>query len=177
MNRREGLAALTACALVCCLGACSSDDPSPAPAKATEPVTLRIATYDAQSVTGGVLVDHFAQSVHDLDPTITIETAYEAAPDEEATIKLIQDGGADLGLVATRAWDLVGVDTLRAINAPFLIDSTELLDQVVASDQATAMMEGLTAAEMTGLAMLPEALRHPFGNEAAPLGLDDYAAR
>ena len=76
--------------------------------------------------------------------------------------------------MATRAWDLVGVDSMRAINTPFLIDSTELLDQVVAGDQAATMMEGLSAAGMTGLAMLPESLRHPFGTEAAPLGVGDY---
>ena len=120
------------------------------------------------------MVERWARTVQDLDPTITIETSYEAAPDEEATIKLIQEGDAELGLVATRAWDLVGVDTLRAINTPFLIDSTELLDQVVASDHAATMMEGLSEAGMTGLAMLPESLRHPFGTQASPLGPDDY---
>ena len=36
------------------------------------------------------------------------------------------------------------------------------------------MMKGLSGAGMTGLAMLPESLRHPFGTEAAPLGADDY---
>ena len=121
-----------------------------------------------------MLIDYFAQTVHELDPTITIEPSFSAAPDEEATIKFTQAGNADLALVATRAWDLVGVDSMRAINTPFLIDSTELLDQVVASDQAATMMKGLSAAGMTGLAMLPESLRHPFGTEAAPLGAADY---
>jgi TRAP-type C4-dicarboxylate transport system substrate-binding protein len=174
MNRREILALLSAGALICLAG-CGSDDPKPAQSKDSAPVTLRLATYDEESATGGTLIDHFVQTVHDLDPTITIEPAFQAAPDEEATIKLIQAGDADLGLVATRAWDLVGVDSLRAINTPFLIDSTELLDQVVAGDEAAKMMKGLSTAGMSGLAMLPESLRHPFGTEAAPLGAADYA--
>jgi TRAP-type C4-dicarboxylate transport system substrate-binding protein len=173
MNRRESLALVSALALICLAG-CSSDDPEPAKSKETAPVTLRLATYDEETATGGILIDHFAQTVHELDPTITIEPAFEAAADEEATIKLIQAGDGDLGLVATRAWDLVGVDSLRAINTPFLIDSTELLDQVVAGDQAATMMKGLSGAGMTGLAMLPESLRHPFGTENAPLGAADY---
>ena len=173
MNRQHSLAIISAGALICLAG-CGSDDPEPAKSKETSPVTLRLATYDEQSATGGILIDHFAQTVHDLDPTITIEPMFQAAEDEEAAIKLVQAGDAELGLVATRAWDLVGVDSMRAINTPFLIDSTELLDQVVAGDLAATMMEGLSAAGMTGLAMLPESLRHPFGTESAPLGVSDY---
>ena len=173
MNRRQSLVFISTGALICLAG-CSSDDPEPAKSKETAPVTLRLATYDEQSATGGILIDHFAATVHELDPTITIEPMFQAAEDEEAAIKFVQAGDADLGLVATRAWDLVGVDSLRAINTPFLIDSTELLDQVVAGDQAAVMMKGLSAAGMTGLAMLPESLRHPFGTEAAPLGIADY---
>ena len=173
MKRRESLAVISVGALVCLAG-CGSEDPEPAAGKETAPVTLRLATYDEKSATGGILIDHFAQTVHDLDPTITVEPMFQAAPDEVAAIELIQAGDAELGLVATRAWDLVGVDSMRAINTPFLIDSTELLDQVVAGDQAATMMEGLSAAGMTGLAMLPESLRHPFGTEAAPLGVGDY---
>ena len=156
------------------VAACGSNEPSAGPAKEPAPVTLQLATYDDQGVTGGILVDHFVHAVKDLEPSITVEPVYEAAPDEEATIKLIQAGEADLGLVATRAWDLVGVDTLRAVNTPFLIDSTELLDQVVAGDQGSVMMKGLSEAGVSGLAMLPEGLRHPFGTTSAPLGLDDY---
>jgi len=174
MNRRQALAALSTGLLLYLVGCGSNEPSSAAPGDETSVVTLRIATYDNEAVLGGILVNHFAQAVHDLEPTITVESSYEAAPDEQATIKLIQAGNFDLGLVATRAWDLENVDTLRAINTPFLIDSTELLDQVVASDQAAIMMNGLSKADMTGLAILPEALRHPFGTEASPLGLEDY---
>ena len=173
MNRRESIALISAGALICLAG-CDSADPELATSKDTAPVTLRLVTYDEESATGGTLIKHFAETVHELDPTITIEPLFQAAPDEEAAIKLIQSGDAELGLVATRAWDLVGVESLRAINTPFLIDSTELLDQVVAGDQAAVMMQGLSGAGMTGLAMLPESLRHPFGTESAPLGAEDY---
>ena len=36
-----------------------------------------------------------------------------------------------MGLIPSRAWDTEGVTSLRALNAPFLIDSDELLDEVV----------------------------------------------
>jgi TRAP-type C4-dicarboxylate transport system substrate-binding protein len=176
MSRRSAVAALTAAALLCLAG-CGSDEPPASPDEKSSAVTLRIATYDDREVSGGRLVDHFVEAVTDLDASITMEATYQAAPNEQATIELVQAGDADLVLVASRAWDLVGVDSLRAINAPFLIDSTELLNQVVAGDEATTMMKGLSTAKMTGLAMLPEALRHPFGTEASPLGPDDYDGR
>ena len=136
MNNRQALAALATGALICLAGCGADDPPAPAAAKKSAPLSLSIATYDDKPVSGGMLVDHFAQAVHDLEPTLTIKPLYQAAADEEKTIGLLQAGDADLGLVATRAWDPSAWTPCARSTAPFLIDSTELLDQVVAGDQA-----------------------------------------
>jgi hypothetical protein len=70
-----------------------------------------------------------------------------------------------------------GVTSLRALNAPFLITSDELLAEIVSSELAAAMLSGLDRAGLVGLALLPEGLRHPFGFEAPLVGPDDYEGK
>jgi TRAP-type C4-dicarboxylate transport system substrate-binding protein len=84
-------------------------------------------------------------------------------------------GELDLAMVPSRAWDTEGVTTLRALNAPFLVTSDELLDRVVTSDLAEEMLAGLDDAGVVGLALLPENLRHPFAFGEPLLSPDDYA--
>ncbi len=88
---------------------------------------------------------------------------------------MVTSGKLDMGLIPSRAWDTEGVTSLRALNAPFLIDSDELLDDVVSSDElADDLMSGLDKAGVVGLALFPEGLRHPFGLKKPLLGPDDY---
>lgn len=91
-----------------------------------------------------------------------------------STVRKVMDGTLDMGNVPSRAWDVEGVTSLRALNAPFLITSDALLDEVVASDLAGEMMGGLDDVGVVGLALLPESPRHPFGFAAPLLGPDDY---
>ena len=72
-------------------------------------------------------------------------------------------GDLDLAVVASRAWDTVGVPTLAPLNAPFLVTTDELVAEIVTSDLSAELMAGLTGAGVAGLALLPEGLRHPFG--------------
>jgi Bacterial extracellular solute-binding protein, family 7 len=86
----------------------------------------------------------------------------------------VMSGELDMGNIPSRAWDTEGVTSLRALNAPFLITTDGLLDQVVSGDLADEMLSGLDEAGVLGLRLLPEGLRHPFGFAGPLLGPDDY---
>ena len=48
--------------------------------------------------------------------------------------RFVADGEHDLGVVPTRAWDVLGVTSLRALNTPFLVSSDAGMRAVIASD-------------------------------------------
>ena len=76
-------------------------------------------------------------------------------------------------MIPARAWDTEGVSTLRALHAPLLVDSSALVGAVVADDVAEEMLAGLAKAGVTGLALVPESLRHPFSFAEPMLEPDD----
>ena len=96
-------------------------------------------------------------------------------PESEQTLAtMVSDGEIDLALVPTRAWDELGVTSLRALQAPFLVDSLELLNAIVGSELADEMFAGLDALGVEGLALWPDSLRHPIGFERPLLTADDF---
>jgi TRAP-type C4-dicarboxylate transport system substrate-binding protein len=88
---------------------------------------------------------------------------------------LVQNGKLDLGLIPARAWDELGVTSLQALQAPFLVSSEDLVEQVVEAEPAAEMLAGLDKAGVVGLALLPEGLRHPVGFARPFLAPDDFA--
>jgi TRAP-type C4-dicarboxylate transport system substrate-binding protein len=83
---------------------------------------------------------------------------------EEKTVDAVRAGRAELGAVGARVWDAFGVTSLRALVAPFLVDSLTLEQRVLNSSLAAArMLEGLDRAGVVGLALLPGPLRRPLG--------------
>ena len=105
-----------------------------------------------------------------------IEPVWNAAGDtgdddwDQKVARMVVAGELDMGLIPTRAWDTEGVTSLRALNAPFLITSDELAAQVASSELAGTMLAGLDTVGVTGLALLPEGLRHvfSFGDPCSP---------
>ena len=89
---------------------------------------------------------------------------HERQPDyEAAVIRDVMHGRADLGMAASRAWDEFGVDSLRALNAPLLIDSYPLQERVLESDVVTPMLEELREIGLAGIGILPGPMRRPHG--------------
>jgi TRAP-type C4-dicarboxylate transport system substrate-binding protein len=82
---------------------------------------------------------------------------------EQATISDVRHGDFDLASVGARAWDLVGVKSVRAVVAPFLVDSAALQERVLEGRLAQRMLDGLRPAGLVGLALLPGELRRPLG--------------
>ena len=140
------------------------------------PVTLTMGTNDPQGRTSSDQIEEFARQVEERTAGgVIIEPAYrvggEDVPgwDQEVAQRVI-DGRLDLAVVPARAWDLLDVTSLRALTTPFLISTDEVMDDVVSDNVLAAdLMSGLDEVGVTGLALLPEALRHLFLFDAAGL--------
>ena len=96
----------------------------------------------------------------DVDWDITPEGDYDW---DQVAARRIADGDYDLGLVPSRAWDVLGVTSLQALNTPFLIDSDEAMRAVVASEVRRDLLEGLPSAGVVGIDLWPSEMRRFFG--------------
>jgi TRAP-type C4-dicarboxylate transport system substrate-binding protein len=133
------------------------------------PVTLRIGHSDPRNYPAGDAIEEFARRVGTLsEGKIRIRPVWQAAgvsvtQSNQRVARLVVSGELDLGMIPSGAWDTEGVTTLRALQAPFLISTDEMLDAVVASDLSGSLLGGLEKVGVDGLALIPEALRHPVG--------------
>ena len=165
------------------LTGCTGAGPGPQVDKAgvpVGPVTLRAWSPETADRPSGIQLTAFAEAVERLSGgSMTIDATYGADMTGEdpdtSVIAGVQRGDYDVGLVAARAFSSVGVDSFRALSAPFLIQSDAVAAAVVRDDQVTGpMLDGATGVGLTGLAILPETIRHPFGITGPILGPEDY---
>lgn len=75
----------------------------------------------------------------------------------------VRSGRMDAGKIAARTLDTLGVPDFQALVAPFLIDSLTLEQKVLASDLPARMLPAVSRLGLVGIAMLPGAIRRPFG--------------
>ena len=132
-------------------------------------ITLKLATSDQPGGPQASALEHFAQAVADQSAgRLRVQTTYAADGEHEAEFdqvvaRRIQDGDFDLGIVPARSWNDLGVEGLRALQSPFLLDSDDLLDRVVDGELAQPLLDELEGTGVRGLALWPETLRHPVG--------------
>jgi TRAP-type C4-dicarboxylate transport system substrate-binding protein len=165
---------------------CSLGDDSGAGDKAggsETPIVLRMA-YGYNPREGQPdepMIRYFAGRVAKLSHgTLRVRLVFNAAGQavpgiEERVARMVRSGRFDLGWVATRAWDQLGIRSFQALQAPFLISDTGLLGRVVTGPIGDEMLSGLRRRRMTGLAIVPELLRHPVGRRHELVSLDDFA--
>jgi TRAP-type C4-dicarboxylate transport system substrate-binding protein len=178
-------AAVTVTALSLFLVGCSAASPRTDLNKAggqVAPIVLTAISPEAADRPSGAQLTAFTEAVAELSQgRITIQPTYDPeyptdlGPDQSA-IRAVRAGLSDIGLVASRAFSTEGVTSLRALTVPFLIE-TDAGAAAVARDASVAgpMLAGLANEGMSGLALLPETIRHPFGVHAAVLGPEDFA--
>jgi TRAP-type transport system periplasmic protein len=95
---------------------------------------------------------------------IRVVPADHEGPDfEAATIRDMQKGRADLAFAGSRAWDEFGARRLRALGAPFLIDSYRLEERVLTSGLVDSMLAELPPLGLEGIGILPGPIRRPLG--------------
>ena len=180
VNGIRGFAALALVALAVGAG-CSGGDKAGGSGGV---VTLRLATDDAPDAASSKPIKEFARLVRRLsDGRLRVHVGWEANGSgaerplafDQKTAKKVIDGKYQLALVPARAWDVLGVTSLQALQAPFLVNSDALLDKVAADPVADKMLAGLDRVGVVGLALLPEALRHPVGFARPLRSLSDFA--
>jgi TRAP-type C4-dicarboxylate transport system substrate-binding protein len=175
----SAVTALVAAALLLAAG-CGTSGAGAKAGGSAAPVVLRIGTDDFQDRPASDQIEEFARQVEQLSGgDIEIEPVWHAAGDgpdwDQRVARMVVSGELDMGMIPTRAWDTEGVDTLRALNAPFLITSDAMVEQIVTGELTTDLMAGLDAAGVVGLALLPEGLRHPFALDRPLVAPDDFA--
>ena len=164
--------------------ACSSagEEPSPTQPPASDPVVIQLGTGDSRGRPDTPVVERFAEAVEEVsDGGMRVEVVWEAGGDssdpdgfEKGVVGLVQDGELDLGWIAARAWDTVGVTSLQALQAPFLITDHGLLTEVLASPMADEMIAGLDGVGLVGLGLFPDGMRYPLGYTAPMTSLEDF---
>jgi len=110
----------------------------------------------------------FADAVNSLSHgslQIKIEGGWRASDNSQDAdlIKDVQAGKAQLGVIASRAFDTAGISSFQALQAPFLINSYPLERRVLDSAIPAQMLQRLRPHGLVGLAVLPGSLRRPFG--------------
>jgi TRAP-type C4-dicarboxylate transport system substrate-binding protein len=136
-----------------------------------KPVTLTLFTGD------NLFAPEYAAAVARLSGgamRIRITVGGNEPDYERGTVRYVRSGRAQLGSVGARVWDTMGVTSLRALVAPFLVDSLALEQRVLESPRVGRMLEGVDRAGVVGLAVLPGPLRRPLGLSRPLLGPEDY---
>lgn len=144
------------------------------------PVTLIIAVADPPGRYTVELAEHFAGRLTALSDG-ALDAEVRRLPDSterhfnQRLAKAVIAGDYDLGIVPANAWDALGVDSLRALYVPFLVDSDALIDAIATTDMARDLLAGLKDAHVEPLGLLPGGLRHFIGNGRAFASPDAFA--
>jgi TRAP-type C4-dicarboxylate transport system substrate-binding protein len=160
---RTGIVAL----LAATTAACGSGAPSKAGGQ--QPALKLVAVAPSpKGFPGGDQLAEFADQVSKLsNGTITIELSPAMNVSEKdndvVAISMVRNGKVAIGVIPARGFDLVGVSSLRALQAPFLVSTSAVGDKLLADPIADEMLSGLSTAGLTGLALTYDSLRHPIG--------------
>ena len=152
------------------LTACSADTTTDKTGGDSPPLVLTaVSPEDAERPTGKQLTAVAAAIDRLSDGRMALKVTYSVGPDRVA-IDQLRTKKAALGIVASRAFSTEGVDSFKALTAPFLIQS-DAAAAAVANDRAITepMLAGVSPMGLTGLGIYPETLRHPFSGDAPVL--------
>jgi TRAP-type C4-dicarboxylate transport system substrate-binding protein len=181
MSRRTLKAMVVAVAAAMVLAACTGGSAGNKAGGEAAPVRFRIGTDDDDpGRPGGAQIQEFARHVQQRsNGRVRIEPVWQAAGEgaddwDQVVARKVVRGELDMGMIPARAWDTEGVTSLRALHAPFLVTSDELVGRIVKGELAPEMLAGLEKIGVTGLALLPEGLRHVFAFGDPPLSPADY---
>jgi TRAP-type C4-dicarboxylate transport system substrate-binding protein len=93
---------------------------------------------------------------------------------DRGTVADLRAGKVDLAKIGVRSFDTMGVRTFQPLMAPLLVDSLALEQKVLGGPLATRMLDGVRSLGVEGVAVLPGALRRPFGISRRLLSPLDY---
>ena len=93
---------------------------------------------------------------------------------EQRIVGDVAAGTYDLGVVGTRVFDTLGINSFQALTAPMLIDSYPLQQAVIDSDIPGRMMRSLDGVHVSGLGVLADSLLNPVAVEKPLLASKDW---
>ncbi len=134
------------------------------------PVAITVADSQPLGRPSNLPLTEFKRQVEALSSgsmtvTVMVNASADSSPpgSDGPVVDSVRSGAFQMAVVPARAWSAVGVNTLKALQAPFLIESdahaAALVDDAAISRDALA---GLDAVGVTGLTLFPESLRHFF---------------
>jgi len=185
MRSRSVLSSVLAAAALSVSGVACSGDSDKSGGDAAATTTLKMATMEGRGAPYADSVIEFARQVEQLsDGSLRLEIIWSGAEEffgeygpraEQKVAGLVQSGKLAAALIPARGWDELGVTSLQALQAPFLVSTEDLVEQIVQGESAEEMLAGLDKAGVVGLTLLPEGLRHPVGFARPLLTPEDYA--
>ena len=98
----------------------------------------------------------------------------DEAQAERGTLADVRAGKVDIAKIPARAWDTLGVTSFQALHAPFLVDSLELERRVLTGPLGAEMLDGVRAAGVEPVGVLPGPLRFPLGISRDLVGAAAY---
>ena len=153
-------AALASASFTSCLGG-GSERVGGEPPTETRVLTMLDPFSNRQELTE--FVSEVSRLSHGALQIRIVQAGHEGPDFEAATIRDMRHGRADLAFAASRAWDEFGARSLRALSAPFLIDSYRLQERVLTSDFVGSMLDELRPLGLAGIGILPGSIRRPLG--------------
>ncbi|MEO5663439.1 MAG: hypothetical protein ABIR39_09150 [Nocardioides sp.] len=172
MNRRltasTGLAALALTLIAC--------DAAPTRLGTTaDPVTITAVYSSGFGGIGSDALDALVALTSDQPVNVDRPRAGSGRPQEEFdALEALAAGNADLTVVRAGALAQRGAASISVLQTPLLVISPEHADEVAAGAVAEDLMADLSELDLTGLALIPGGIRHPFGYGRALYGATDY---
>lgn len=149
---------------------------------APPPRTLSAATYFNPGYPAGDQLQHLIQAVGvgapgelGLEGRPTMEDPSGAGNPGLVALDAVRRGDVDVAIVPARVFDLVGVTSLQALQAPFHFTSTEQADAFLDDPVAAEMLEPLSVIGVTGLALTFDGLRNVIGYQHPMTAPNDFA--
>src|SRR5262245_4022951 len=156
------------------------------PQKNGSMVRLTLAATEGRGRPSTEIAETFAKRVNALSKgTIVVKIAYDSGRtqggetplgvQESNLIGLVRSGKAQLAVVPTRAFDFQGITSLLALQAPFLTTTEAGMNRATTGKVARQLQSGLPKLGLTGLGLVPEGLRRPFGFTHALVAPADFS--
>ena len=147
-----------------------SSDPGVKAGAKPGPITMTVVDSQPPGTPSNLPLSAFERVVESssqgsMEVTVRPHTAAKpSAPASDGeVIEGVRSGAFELAVVPARAWSAAGVTSLKALQAPMLLESDELVAAVVTDEGLSAKLLGGIGGAVTGLVLFPEGLRHLFG--------------
>jgi TRAP-type C4-dicarboxylate transport system substrate-binding protein len=171
--------ALTATAA---LSGCGAAAPTRAGGE-SDPRTLSAAAYFSAGYPAGDQLLYLADVVNSPASGLTLQTL--PTPEDEGgsdnpgltTLEAVRDGRLDLAIVPARVFDLAGIYSLQALQAPFHFTSAEQADALLDDPVTARMLDPLMSLGVNGLALTFDALRTVIGYDRPLSRVDDFSGQ